>query len=234
MPLDAWDAFARDHRLPVLIDAAAALPRVAPAPRVHVAFSLHATKPLGIGEGGLVATCDAALADRVRRSTNHGFSGTVVEANGTNGRMSEYAAAVGLAQLARFGEVRDRRRRLWALYGKTLAALDGVRVQAGLGDEAPAVLVVTTPVPATEVARILDARSIETRRWYGPPLHGHPAYATAARAAPDGSDSLVNADWLASHAIGLPFHTRLGESDVARVGEALRDALALASASRRC
>ena len=225
LPVDDWDTFAREQRMPVLVDAAAALPLVAPTAHVHVACSLHATKPLGIGEGGLVVTHDGTLADRVRCATNHGFSAGLVNAAGTNGRMSEYAAAVGLAQLERFAEVRERRRRLWRMYAEALAGLDGVHLQSGLGDEAPAVLVVTSPAPASSAARALDERSIETRRWYCPPLHGHPAYASAVRAGNDASGALPNADFLAHHAIGLPFHTRLTDDDVARVVEALRSAL---------
>jgi dTDP-4-amino-4,6-dideoxygalactose transaminase len=221
MPVAQWDALADATGLPVLIDAAAALGTVQAGDRVVVAYSLHATKPLGIGEGGVVATRDEALATQLRRSINHGFESGRVASPGTNARLSEYAAAVGLAQIARWPALLARRRAIWQRYRDALGGVPSLSLQQGFGDHPPAVLTVTTDCDASTVEAALRAEGIETRRWYYPPLHEHPAYAALPRASAVGGTALRNVASLARHAIGLPFHTHLADQDIDRVAGAL-------------
>jgi len=221
MPVSEWDDFSQATGLPVLIDAAASLASVHAGQRVVVAYSLHATKPLGVGEGGIIATRDRALASRLRSALNHGFAANAndaerVEVPGTNARMSEYAAAVGLVQLARWPQLLRRRRELWRTYREALRVQPGIRVQQGVDDLPPSVLTVTTHRDAADVAATLHRNGIQTRRWYHPPLHEHPAYAALPRAS-----ALPVVEQLARHAIGLPFHTRLTARDIVRVLSAL-------------
>jgi dTDP-4-amino-4,6-dideoxygalactose transaminase len=70
-----------------------------------IAVSLHATKVLGIGEGGAVLSSDPALIERIIAMTGFGYrcAGRVAELRGGNYRISEYAAAVGLAALECLG-----------------------------------------------------------------------------------------------------------------------------------
>jgi dTDP-4-amino-4,6-dideoxygalactose transaminase len=74
-PIDyaAWDAFKLRTRLPVVIDAAAAFDslQVGDTPAV---VSLHATKIVGVGEGGFVASRDASIVAAIRQRSNFGFS----------------------------------------------------------------------------------------------------------------------------------------------------------------
>lgn len=221
MPVAQWDAFAESTGLPVLIDAAAALANVACGRRVVVAYSLHATKPLGVGEGGIIATRDRALASRVRSALNHGFGSHPADADriatpGTNARLSEYAAAVGLAQLARWPSLLEQRRELWRRYRNALQTLPSVIVSRAFDDHPPAALTVMTDREAGAVTASLRNRGIQTRRWYHPPLHQHPAYASLPRAS-----ALPVVERLARHAIGLPFHTQLTGHDIERVVGAL-------------
>jgi dTDP-4-amino-4,6-dideoxygalactose transaminase len=224
LPVEAWDAFDAATGIPVIIDAAAALGAMEGGRRVIVAYSLHATKPLGIGEGGLIASTSAAFAASVRRMINHGFEGGEVTVAGTNARLSEYAAAIGLAQLARWPRVLERRRAIWNRYRERLAELSDVVLQDGADDHPPAVLTVKTSVPAEVVAASLAAESIETRRWYAPPLHLHRAYAGVPHAARAGAFPVT--EHLARHAIGVPFHTQLTLDDVDRVVRTLERTLA--------
>src|SRR5436190_1850500 len=149
-------------------------------------------------EGGVFATADAALAERVRRLSNYGFeAGIVTRVDATNAKLSEYAAAVGLAQLERSRNLGERRRMLWRTYVAALGATAGVRLQAGLHD-APALLGVALPSSAQAVAAALDARGIQTRRWYCPPLYHHPPFRDVQRIGPDGGPSLAATEHLAS------------------------------------
>jgi dTDP-4-amino-4,6-dideoxygalactose transaminase len=222
MPVAQWDAFADATGVPVLIDAAAALGTVGAADRAVIVYSLHATKPLGIGEGGVVATRDGALATRLRRTINHGFESGRVAIPGTNGRLSEYAAAVGIAQLGRWPALLARRRAIWQRYRDAFRGMPALSMQQGLGSRPPAVMTVATDLDADTVAGALRADGIETRRWYHPPLHEHAAYASLPRASSADGLELTNVASLARHAIGLPFHTHLSDGDIESVIGALR------------
>lgn len=231
LPVDAgaWDAFAADTGIPVLVDAAGAFGQQPVGERAHYAFSLHATKPFGIGEGGVFATRDGGLAERVRQLANFGFEQGRVTAIGSNGKLSEYGAAVALAQWQRWPQVRAKRWQQWRDYQRLLATLSGLRRQAGFPVEAapsedagggqplPANFVLQLPTAAAPLREQLAGRGIETRAWYCPPLHRQPAFAHCPRA----TASLTQADTLAECALGLPWHTRLSPDDLSRVRDAL-------------
>ena len=235
VPVDAagWDAFVADTGIPVLIDAAAAFGNQVIGERAHVAFSFHATKPFSSGEGGALVTRDGALAERVRRLSNFGFNGDLVEEAAGNAKMSEYAAAVGLAQWRRWPDIRARGRRLWHRYAEGLSALSGVRMQQGVSAERlpatlPATLVVELPRDASRVAHGLALAGIETRRWYWPPLHHHPAFAHCPRAlegGESGEGELPVTEALGRHLLGLPWFAEITPAQCAEVVERLNDQL---------
>ena len=222
LPATEWDVLARETGVSVLADAAAALGEQAVGRDAHWAFSLHATKPMGIGEGGLFVSADGAIAEAVRRLANFGFAGGVLHSpQGANAKLSEYAAAIGLAQLQRWPRLRQRRLDVHDDYRRRLAALPGVQLQAQF-DGPPAVLVVRLPVAdATAAAAALARDGIEIRRWYLPPLTEHPAFRNARRVGPDGGIRLTVTEALAGTLIGLPFHTRLAGSEAQRVVDSL-------------
>jgi len=113
--------------LPIIEDAACALgSRFSSGPCGSLGLlsclSFHPRKILTTGEGGMCLTDDDDIADKLRMLRNHGqLGGEFVVASG-NSRMTEIAAALGLAQLQRLDEILGRRRELAALYA---AALDG-------------------------------------------------------------------------------------------------------------
>lgn len=231
LPVDtpAWDAFVVDTGIPVLVDAAGAFGQQAVGASAHYAFSLHATKPFGIGEGGVFATRDGELAERVRRLANFGYEQGRVTAIGSNGKLSEYGAAVALAQWQRWPQVQARRRQQWRDYPRLLATLLGVRVQAGFATEGrssedphhqpllPANVVLQLPQAAAPLRERLAEHGIETRAWYCPPLHRQPAFAHCPRA----SARLPQSDALAEHALGLPWHTRLSLDEMLRIRDVM-------------
>ncbi|KAB2841951.1 MAG: DegT/DnrJ/EryC1/StrS aminotransferase [Burkholderiales bacterium] len=222
LPVERWDDFIASTGVRVLIDAAAGLGVQRVGRNTPVAYSLHATKPLGIGEGGVFATADATLAERVRRSSNFGFVGGEIAQPGLNAKMSEYAAAVGLVQLDRWPKLQTRRQELWQTYREALAELPGVQVQKLA--HAPAMLLVRHAAGATAVQGVCAAAGIETRRWYLPPLHRHPAFSTVEVRGPEGDGRLPVTEALETEALGLPFHTRLRPEDIEAIAAALRTA----------
>ena len=87
-------------------------------------FSFHATKFFNTFEGGAVVTNDDALRPRIRLMKNFGFHGyDNVEYIGTNGKMTEFSAAMGLTGLENLDKfVRHNRRNYAPAIGTSLAA----------------------------------------------------------------------------------------------------------------
>ncbi len=136
--MDAIAAIAQRHRLKVLDDAACAFAssnKGRPVGSLAEAsvFSLHARKVITTGEGGMIVTDDAGLAERLRRLRHqgmslsdyarHGSAPTVFEQYpeiGYNYRITDIQAAVGLAQLDRLDELLASRRRIADTYTAAL------------------------------------------------------------------------------------------------------------------
>lgn len=222
-PVDAkqWDAFSAETGIPVIVDAAGAFGNQGTGRRIAVAFSLHATKTMGMGEGGFAVSGDGDWIERVRCLSNFGIDPAdfKVHQAGTNAKLSEYHAAVGLAALARWPERAALRRSLAAEYRRRLEALGhGIEFQQRPREGAYAALCVLLPLAADPmlVGARLAALGIETRRWYYPPLHRHPAFADARVAG-----SLEATTSISSRLLGLPFHLHLNTARIDTVAQNL-------------
>jgi len=221
-PVDAkeWDAFAAETGIPVIVDAAGAFGNQDAGRRIAVAFSLHATKTMGMGEGGFAVSGDAGWIERVRCLSNFGIDPAdfKVHEAGSNAKLSEYHAAVGLAALARWPRSAALRRSLEQDYvGRLQARCADIEFQQRPREGAYAALCVLLP-PASDPALAasgLAAEGIETRRWYYPPLHGHPAFADAGIAG-----TLEASTRISSRLLGLPFHL---DMDAARIDRVARE-----------
>ncbi|BFM06700.1 DegT/DnrJ/EryC1/StrS family aminotransferase [Halioxenophilus aromaticivorans] len=218
----AWSDFASHYDCQVLIDSAGAFPAHVPVPDVNIAYSFHATKSLGIGEGGGLLSTDRGYLQTARELTNFGFSSGTVNTIGMNAKLSEYHAAVGLCQIQRFGAIKTRRQTLYrqlrqAINDKT----SRVQYQSHSIPASPTLFVVAVPGHAESICRQLTAEGIGVRQWYCPPLHLHPAFDSYIRNASLKFGELSVAEHLADRLIGLPFHPSLDRGDVARIAQAL-------------
>ncbi len=131
--LAAWETFEQQTGVPVIFDAAAAAACISATTHQPQCVSLHATKVLGIGEGGAIFCSDASLIARTTSMTGFGFAGAerVSRLRGGKYRVSEYAAAIGLARLAGLDTTIGRLRELTAIYSRGLNGSD-VRLQDGV------------------------------------------------------------------------------------------------------
>jgi dTDP-4-amino-4,6-dideoxygalactose transaminase len=220
LPAGEWDAFSRETGLPVVMDAAGALGAQETGQSCLAAFSFHATKPFGIGEGGMVVTREPERAARIRSLSKFGYrtGGGTTEEPGTNAKLSEYHAAVGLAQLARWDKVVASRREIWRIYRQNLQQIvPAVRLQ-----EAPDCTVPSTMAArfdtcdVQELAKRLRAEGIATRRWYYP-LTRHASCQDLPRVGPDGGADLPETEALGDTLLGLPFHPWLQEGQIHRI-----------------
>ena len=227
-PQDAeeWDRFSEDTGLPVVIDAAGAFGNQHSGRRVHVVFSLHATKALGAGEGGLLVSCDAALVERVRRLSNFGIDVAtgIVDRPGTNAKLSEYHAAVALASLDTWPSRAEARRAKWRSFlaemGVLCPALSAQHRPEG-GAYAIAPVLLPRGVAPEAVMDALTHAGVQSRRWYFPPLSRHPAFAAVERAG-----ALDGVGEVSGRVLGIPFHLALTADDLRRVFGVLQQSVA--------
>lgn len=223
-PVEEWDRFTRDTGIPVLIDAAGGFGNQAIGEQGAVVFSFHATKSLGIGEGGAVVSRDANYVERVRRLSNFGIDLSLGMSTsiGTNAKMSEYHAAVGHAALKRWPERRQLRQALHELYcDELLHRCPDVALQVRPRDGAYSIMQVVLPTSGDRERAIiaLAEMNIETRTWYLPLLPDHPFCAGSAMS------DLRTARLLGPRMLGLPFHLELTKDCILKIGSALAEVL---------
>lgn len=218
-PVDiaAWDRFRSRTGLAVVIDAAAGFDALRPGATPAV-VSMHATKVMGIGEGGFVACTDAALIRSIRARANFGFSGTrQAIAAAVNAKLSEYHAAVGLAALDEWADARAQWMEVARAYRAAIPQSNRLRFQDGFGQSwiASTCVLSVANSTATRVERDLGAAEIDTRRWWGDGAHAHPATADYPRSQLPATEALAHA------AIGVPFHRDLADADIRRIADVI-------------
>ncbi len=215
VPTAAWDDFTTRTGIPVVIDAAAGFDSLEVG-RTPSVVSLHATKALGIGEGGAVFSTDARHIEALQGLANFGLRGSrLASAVGMNGKLSEYACAVGLAALDRWPE---RRLEFIERADRYRAALSGeVQFQPSFGSFASATCVVSAATTAAaSLQRDLTGAGIETLRWWPAACPDHPAFRRAE------TTEIPAARWAAAHTLGLPMSVTLPLSDIDRVADAVK------------
>lgn len=223
----AWSDFHAATGLPVVIDAAAAYGnQLDPGPTCTV-FSLHATKPLASGEGGVIVTRSAEFAATVRQLSNFGIdlsgkqgvpvgSTTLV---GTNAKMSEYHAAIGLASLDAWPETIQRRQQMFERYASVINAACGNHIvwqQMPMGAVRSVCCVLLPAASERDRAEALMATNgIATRRWYLPLINEHPAFQGLAHLPSP------NAEKISWRLLGVPFHLSLSAEDHSEIAHCL-------------
>ncbi|MCU1351754.1 MAG: putative PLP-dependent enzyme [Acidimicrobiales bacterium] len=223
------EALAASAGIPVVFDAAHAFGAttagrpVGGSGSVEV-FSLTPTKLLVAGEGGLVATDDEELAERVRVGRNYGDPGTYdAEFVGLNARMSELHAAMALVGLERFDQVLARRLTLAEHYARLLEGIPGVALQAVDPADRSTTKDLTIAVDPErfgltrdQLVLALRAEGIDTRSYFDPPMHRQRAYASFHQGA------LPVTDATSSRVVSLPIYNDLTGADVERVADAVQ------------
>jgi dTDP-4-amino-4,6-dideoxygalactose transaminase len=216
-----WARLHEDTGLPVVIDAAASFDSVDAAP-VPTMVSLHATKALGVGEGGMIASEDPAFIERFRGLTSFGFMGDrEARFAANNAKLSEYTCAVGLAALDQWASTRTAYATTAQRLRMALLHTPAVKFQPGWGlDWVSSTCVVQLPPEQTDaVESALRAQGVDTRRWWGHGCHTSRAFAHHP------TDALPVTATLAAATLGLPYFADMDLDQVNRVAVALAQAL---------
>ena len=184
-------------------------------------FSFYATKNMTTGEGGMITTEDAALAERARLLRDHGQRQRYVsDSLGQNLRMTEMAAALGLAQLEKLPGFNETRRANAAYLSEKLR---GVITPSERPDCRHVYHQYTVRVPTGRrdaLASHLHRRGIETGVYYPVPLHRQPLYRGLGY-----DDRLPVAEKLSGEVLSLPVHPGLSRGDLDLIVEAVAEAL---------
>ena len=223
---------ARKHRLALIEDAAQAAGaswqgRAAGASGTGC-FSFYATKNMTTGEGGMIVTDDDGVAQRARvlRSQGEGDRYRTDVLSG-NYRMTEIAAAIGVAQLPRLEAWNERRR---ANAGWLSAHLDGVGAPVELAGARHVYHQYTVRVPAGRrdaLRASLREQDIEAVVYYERCVHQQPLYRELGIGG-----SFPVAERAAQEVLSLPVHPGLSQDDLQRIATAVNGAHAGAEARR--
>ncbi|MCA9108620.1 MAG: DegT/DnrJ/EryC1/StrS family aminotransferase [Planctomycetaceae bacterium] len=229
---NALQAVADRHGLKLLFDAAHAFGcsrqgrMIGGFGRAEV-FSFHATKFVNAFEGGAVVTDDDELAGKMRLMRNFGFSGLdhVIHV-GTNGKMSEVSAAMGLTSLESLDEFVNVNRRNWQSYHDHLADLPGVTVLPYDAQDHPNYQYVVLEIDeaATGISRDqlmekLHAANVRARRYFWPGVHRMEPYRSLY---PKSHLWLPHTEEVASRVLLMPTGTAVNEQTIETICRLIR------------
>ncbi|RME32122.1 DegT/DnrJ/EryC1/StrS aminotransferase family protein [Candidatus Woesearchaeota archaeon] len=190
-------------------------------------FSLHPRKFITTGEGGMVTTNDKCLAAFLRSYKNFGMEGATARRSsqfvrvGTNYKMSDILAALGLSQMERIEELLSRRRQLAERYRTLLRGLPGVSLPIiASGAESSWQSFTIRLAKRDHVLTTLRSQGIEVQIGTFA-LHEQPAFKHLRRAS-----SLAGSSRLFNECLSLPLYHSMTLDEQERVVTALKKALA--------
>ena len=200
-------------------------------------FSFHATKFLNTFEGGAVVTNSDELAKKIRLMKNFGFAGVdSVVYIGTNGKMPEVAAAMGLSGLECLDQFVAANEANYLAYRAGLAVIPGLEVFEYDSSERCNYQYVVVRVDAERVGLtrdqlvdILQAENILARRYFHPGCHQMEPYKSHF---PHAGLLLPETEKLTTQVMTLPTGTAVGEKEIRKVCEIIRCAASNSSQVR--
>lgn len=185
-------------------------------------FSFHATKFFNSFEGGAVVTNNDELAKKLRLMKNFGFAGyDDVVYLGTNGKMSEISAAMGLGSLESMDDFININRSNYEQYRRALAGIPGLSLLSyEQGEKCNYQYVVVevdesiTFVSRDQLMEILWAENVLVRRYFYPGCHRMEPYRSQF---PGAGSLLPETEKLANRVLVLPTGTAVAADDITRL-----------------
>jgi dTDP-4-amino-4,6-dideoxygalactose transaminase len=233
--MPALETLAAKHGLGILEDACEALGAVDSEGRKVGArgnlatFAFYANKQMTTGEGGMIVPRDAEEAARLRSERNQGRAVDMGwldhDRLGFNYRLSDLAAALGVAQVEKLDSLLGRRAAVARMYEERLASIEGLRTPiAGRGAEVRSWFVYTVRLPQgadrdATIARLAE-RGVASKA-YLPCIHLFPHL----RELGYREGRFPVAEAAAADSLALPFFPAMGEAQVDRVCQELAAAL---------
>jgi perosamine synthetase len=195
-------------------------------------FAFYPNKQITTGEGGMIVTDDADVAELCRSMRNQGRDSGAEWLRharlGYNYRLSDINCALGIAQMSRLDQILAARRRVAGWYEEMLRDIDGVVAPAETPDTRRSWFVYVVRLARcqsrqdlNEVVRRLRGRGIGCSNYFYP-IHLQPFYREMF-GYEEGDFPVTES--ISRQTLALPFHNRLSRQSVDRVVDALRTTL---------
>jgi len=231
---------ANRHQLKIIEDAAHALPSFYKGKKIGLigditCFSFYATKTLSTGEGGMAVTIDSGYAEKIRTNRLHGISKDAwnrytdkgnwyyeVVDNGNKYNTTDINSALGIVQLAKLEELRDRRQRIAAMYTRAFEGISGITIPEIRADrETCWHLYVIKVGDRNNVIKKLKDLGVSTSVHFIP-VHKHPYYRERYGYR---NDDYPVANSVFEESISLPIYPDLTDEEVQYVIDAVSGAV---------
>jgi dTDP-4-amino-4,6-dideoxygalactose transaminase len=230
--IEALQTIAKKHNLTLLFDASHAFNCTYKTKMIGgfgnaEVFSFHATKFINTFEGGAVVTNDDNLAQKMRLMKNFGFSGMDnVIYIGTNGKMNEVSAAMGLTSLESLEEFINVNRKNYCVYKKYLTNIPGISLltydEREMNNYQYIILEVDSSkagINRDHLIHILHAENIRARRYFYPGCHRMEPYRSYY---PNAGLLLPETERLSERIMCLPTGTDIEPDDIKKICEIIR------------
>jgi dTDP-4-amino-4,6-dideoxygalactose transaminase len=184
-------------------------------------FSLYATKNMTTGEGGMVTTNNDDLADRLRVLRNQGMRTRYqYEAVGHNHRMTDLAAAVGIAEFGELDARTERRRSNAQILRAGLEGIEGLVLPFERKDcrhvyhQFTVRLTSDAPISRDGLADQLRAAGIDTGVYYPRPAYDYDCYRNHPNIK---IEAMPVAEQVSAQVLSLPVHPFLSDGDLGHI-----------------
>ncbi len=227
LDMDRYDRIAREHAVPVVVDAAASLGSLdaqgrgfGTGSRHSVVFSMHATKTFAVAEGGVIYNADPDALAAMRAMGNDGAAGEGgASLPGLSAAMGEVTALQALAKLAEFPSVVAHRTVLADAYARGLPGWTFQRTIGRLQTHQFMPVLLPESWQGTRPAFLaaLAQRGVAAATYFSPHLAEQPYFRDTCVAG-----ALGVTDRIAARVVSLPLFDRLTQADVSAVCAELR------------
>jgi len=217
-----WEIFSLNTNIPVVLDCAAGFSS-ATLSHIPTVVSTHATKYFPTAEGGFVLCKNQELISSIKCLSNFGFQGSRSSSLlGTNAKLSEYHAAIGLAYKDLLLQASNEQYKQQVKKYFKLLKLTPFTPFANSIDNPVSTFNIKLPKISSPshirdlTSRMVSDHGIETRRWWQAPLHKQLAFKKCGIC-----EDLINTDILACSVVALPLGEHIADSDIHYIVDSL-------------
>lgn len=213
------EKLAKDYGIPLVVDSCQ-MPCIDGAAYGDIAcFSLYATKNITTGEGGMITTQYADIEKHLRELINHGQSEKYVHSIfGSNFRMTDIAAAMGIEQLHRLNAINIRRQQISNIYDKEIHQSFLMKCEPSVPNVYHQYVILSES--RNRLIEHLTANGIETAVHYPTPIPLQPLYRKAYRHI---IPEIKNSMWLSKRVLSIPCHPNVSDEDAHYIAERINE-----------
>lgn len=223
---DAFDLLAKKYNLKLFYDAAHSFGADCHCGSLFQhgnasVLSFHATKVFHTFEGGAVCTNDIALKKKLDSYSNFALGDTLNQTNaiGTNFKLNEIQAAMGLVQLNHINKLIDKRRTLFKFYIEKFKGIKGIilpthiEIQKSNGSYFPILITDEFGISRDKVYQILHDTGVISKKYFYPALHKFKHLRNYKKA----SDNLKISEQVSNQILCLPIHPDLTKQEILQI-----------------